>query len=148
MSSFRRQTVFTLSFTLAFFPTISIADECRPVTWFNDANIARFAEMTGTATLLTPIVSPVSNTGGRIRILEVKPGELNCQAWARTHEHVNYYTCTEICDKYQIMTDYFFWLNPTLNTDCSDVQPRSRYCYDGCKSSVTHSFEQDLGAKN
>lgn len=148
MSSFRRQTVFTILFTLAFFPTDSIADDCRPVTWSNDAKIARFAEMTGTATLSTPITSSVRNTGGRIRILEVKPGELNCRAWARTHEHVNYYTCTEICDKYQITTDYFFWLNPTLKTDCSDIQPRSRYCYDGCKSSITYSFEQDQGAKN
>jgi hypothetical protein len=82
--------------------------------------------------LSTPTVSHVANSRERITILEVKPGELNCRAWGRTYDEVNYYTCTEICNKYQITTDYFFSLNPALKTNCSDIQPKSKYCIDGC----------------
>jgi hypothetical protein len=134
MLALQMRTIFALSLTLSCFPNPSIADDCRPVTWSNDAKVARFAEMTGTPIISTPTTSAVSDSGGRITILEVKPGELNCRAWGRTYDQVNYYTCTEICNKYQIMTDYFFSLNPTLKKDCSDIQPKSKYCIDGCKS--------------
>jgi hypothetical protein len=133
MLSFKMQTIFALSFTLSCLPNLSIADDCRPVTWSNDAKVARFAEVTGTPMMSTPTASPGSDSSGRITILEVKPGELNCRAWARTYNEVNYYTCKEISDMYEITTDFFFWLNPTLKTDCSNIQPKSKYCTDGCK---------------
>lgn len=134
MMMFFKRSMFVPSITLSLLPLFSLADDCRPVTWSNDENVARFAEMTGAPIVSESIDSSASKADSRIRILEVKPGELNCRAWARTHDEVNYYTCTEICNKYEITTDYFFSLNPTLETDCSNIQPRSRYCYDGCKS--------------
>lgn len=128
------QTIFALSLTLSCFLNLSIADDCRPVTWSNNGKVARLAEATGTPMISTSTPSPVSNSSGRITILEVNPGELNCRAWGKTYDQVNYYTCTEICNKYQITTGYFFSLNPTLNNDCSNIQPKSKYCIDGCKS--------------
>ena len=131
--SLKMQVTFALSFTFSFFLGFSIADDCPPVTWSNEPSAAQFGEVEGTSLTSTPTVSPASNSGGRITVWEVKPGELNCRAWARTYDPVNQHTCKDIYTKYQITSDYFFWLNPTLETDCSNIQPKSRYCYDGCK---------------
>ncbi|OAL54647.1 hypothetical protein IQ07DRAFT_628421 [Pyrenochaeta sp. DS3sAY3a] len=131
MFSSKMQAIFALSFTFSCFPTLSIADDCRPVTWSNEAKVGRFAEVTGLPMISTPIASPVGSPGDRITIRDVKPGELNCRAWGYTYNEVNYYTCTEICNMYEITTDYFFSLNPTLETDCSNIQPKSEYCIDG-----------------
>jgi hypothetical protein len=97
---------------------------CRSVTCSND--VTRFAEVAGTPMISTPIAIPVNNLSGRITILEVKPGELNYRAWGKTYNQVEFYTCTEICNKYQITTDYFISLNPTLKTDCSNTRPNSK----------------------
>lgn len=35
--------------------------------------------------------------------------------------------------KYGITVDFFFTLNPTLELDCSNIQPKTEYCVDGCK---------------
>ncbi|ORY10358.1 hypothetical protein BCR34DRAFT_539710, partial [Clohesyomyces aquaticus] len=58
-------------------------------------------------------------------------GDINCRYWGKTYDNVNYYTCTEICDKYDITTELFFKLNPTLKLDCSKIQPKWRYCVAG-----------------
>jgi hypothetical protein len=113
MLSLKMRPLFVLSFSLSFFTGFSTADDCRPITWSSNARVAGSAEMTGTPMLSTPTVSHVANSRERITILEVKPGELNCRAWGRTY-------------------DDFFSLNPALKTNCSDIQPKSKYCIDGC----------------
>lgn len=131
----RIQTIFTFSLTFFCFPKLPVADECPPVTWSKDAPFPDFAAMSGTPTISTRSASPGSSSDGRITYREVKPGELNCRAWAETYGQVSFCTCAGICDMYGITMDRFFSLNPTLKKDYSDIHPNSRYCYDGCKFS-------------
>jgi hypothetical protein len=60
-------------------------------------------------------------------------GEINCRYWSTTPAEVNYYTCSQLAQRYSISNDLFFRLNPSLASDCSDVQPETEYCVRGCK---------------
>jgi len=104
-------------------------DECQPVTWSKNSNKIRAA----TSLAPTPTPSIVSNVSD-ITILEVAPGEINCRAWFDTGKDVNYYTCTQISNMFQISTDEFFKLNPEIKADCSNIKPLTTYCVDGCKT--------------
>ncbi|KAF1842320.1 carbohydrate-binding module family 18 protein [Cucurbitaria berberidis CBS 394.84] len=102
-----------------------VADDCQPATWVKAGNFARANNLAATSTTPTPVPSATSSS------TVPKAGEINCRSWGKTYDTVNYYTCTEISNKYQITTDFFFSLNPTLKPDCSNIKPQSRYCVDG-----------------
>lgn len=82
---------------------VEAADDCQPATWSKRQD-------TGTV-----------------------PGDIVCRYWTTTGTSVNYYTCTEIADKYGTLLDNFWILNPDLSTDCSDIQPNTKYCVRGCE---------------
>lgn len=63
----------------------------------------------------------------------LSPGDINCRQWARTYDDVNYYTCYELAEKYELDIDKLFLLNPGLDKDCSNVQPNVLYCVAGCR---------------
>lgn len=123
MKLFRVQSSVVLIFTFGPLSSV-VADDCQPATWSKAANVARNA-LVGTSIAPAPTPSVASNS------TVPKTGEINCRSWGNTYDDVNYYTCTELCEKYQITTDFFFMLNPTLKPDCSNIQPKSSYCVDG-----------------
>lgn len=106
--------------------TSAIADDCRPVTWAkNDRRALTTSSLAPTSfpTLTSSLPEPTV----------VQSGNINCRAWSRPYGSVNYYTCTEICNKYEIDTDFLFTLNPHLKRDCSNIQTGTKYCVDGCE---------------
>ncbi len=68
-------------------------------------------------------------------------GEVNCRFSATTGNDVNYYTCTELATKYGATIDLFFILNPTLEPDCSNIQPNTPYYFAGCEFPNTSMAE-------
>ena len=60
-------------------------------------------------------------------------GDVICEWSTTTKSSVNYYTCTELADKYGTLIDDFFELNPILNRECDNIQPDTQYCVIGCK---------------
>ncbi|KAK4125682.1 carbohydrate-binding module family 50 protein [Parathielavia appendiculata] len=66
--------------------------------------------------------------------IPVALGEVNCRYWTTTPAEVNYYTCSQMAQRYSISNDVLFNLNPGLARDCSNVQPKTDYCVRGCKS--------------
>ncbi|KAK1911449.1 hypothetical protein P3342_012750 [Pyrenophora teres f. teres] len=104
-------------------------DECQPITWNKNSNKIRAA--TSIAPTSTPSV--VSNVS-EITILDVSPGEINCRSWFDTGKSVNYYTCTQISNMFEISTDQFFALNPEIKADCSNIMPLTTYCVDGLQT--------------
>jgi hypothetical protein len=60
-------------------------------------------------------------------------GDIVCEWSTTTKSSVNYYTCTELADKYGTPLDEFFKLNPTLNPECENIQPDTQYCVIGCR---------------
>jgi hypothetical protein len=107
----------TLTSALLFLTPSVFADDCCPVTWTGSGQFN-----TRAATSLTPAPTPsiTSNSSNTI-ITTLSSGDINCRSWADTYEDVNYYTCTELCQKYQIATD------------CSNIMQQTTYCVDGCK---------------
>lgn len=108
----------------------SFADDCKPVTWSKPQK-ARRAEITSTAQAAR------TDTVTNIVCLS---GEVNCRYWTDTGDDVNYYTCTQLSETFNIDTDTFFMLNPKVAKDCSNIEPRTTYCVTGCKSSNVTIF--------
>ena len=62
----------------------------------------------------------------------VAVGDVNCRYDARTEANVSNATCAQLATKYGVALDKFFVLNPLLETDCSNIQPDTDYCVEGC----------------
>jgi hypothetical protein len=60
-------------------------------------------------------------------------GDIVCRYDTKTRSSVNYYTCKELADFYGRTVEEFFFLNPSLNKDCSNIQPNTTYCVEGCE---------------
>lgn len=60
-------------------------------------------------------------------------GDIVCRLDTKTGPTVNYYTCKAIADRYQRTIEDFFFLNLSLGKDCSNIQPNTTYCVDGCE---------------
>ncbi|UNI24918.1 hypothetical protein JDV02_010635 [Purpureocillium takamizusanense] len=60
-----------------------------------------------------------------------KAGEVNCRQNATSPADVNYYTCKQMADDHDIDVETFFLINPALKRDCSDIQPKTKYCVSG-----------------
>lgn len=50
-----------------------------------------------------------------------------------TDDVVNYYTCKKLVDFYDITIEKFFWLNPSVKLDFSNILPNSVYCVAACE---------------
>lgn len=61
-----------------------------------------------------------------------QPGEINCR-WKFKTEIVDDSSCGKIAELEGITLEKFFFLNPGLMKDCSNIQPNTRYCVAGCK---------------
>ena len=64
---------------------------------------------------------------------DVIPGQIVCRYTLTSPSEVNYYTCTELADRYDITIDKFFQLNPDLDRDCKSIKPNTDYCVAGCE---------------
>ncbi|KAH6865254.1 hypothetical protein BKA58DRAFT_367397 [Alternaria rosae] len=62
---------------------------------------------------------------------DVTPGQIVCRYTLTSPSEVNYYTCTELADRYDISIDKFFQLNPDLDRDCEAIKPNTDYCVAG-----------------
>ncbi|KAH8812141.1 hypothetical protein F5884DRAFT_877588 [Xylogone sp. PMI_703] len=118
------QSLQLLSFTFFLLSLLSAvaADDCQPSTWAAGAVRLRAAP---TPTVTFNKSASVASMG------DAQPGQINCRYWGSTYTDVNYYTCTQLADKYGITIDQFFMLNPELDPDCSNIQQNTDYCVDG-----------------
>jgi len=64
---------------------------------------------------------------------DVVPGKVVCRYTLNSGKEVNYYTCTELANKYDISIELFFTLNPEVDQDCKTIKPNTEYCVAGCK---------------
>jgi hypothetical protein len=104
---------------------VGASDDCQPATWTdNKRRDAASNRRRDNATMTLPSLISTGN---------VTTGEVNCRYSATTGSNVNYYTCTQLADRYGATIDLFFILNPTLEPDCSNIQPKTEYCVDGCE---------------
>lgn len=126
----------SLTLTLLLLTPVPAADTCQPSTWIK---VAKRAAPTLAA---SPIIKPKAVT--KIVLGTAEPGEVNCRYARQTGSDVNYYTCTELAERYEITVEEFFVINPGLKKDCSDIQPNTEYCVDGCK----YSTQKNLVKKN
>lgn len=60
-------------------------------------------------------------------------GDVVCRYDTMTSKDVNYYTCAEINNKYELSMDRLMSLNPGLQEDCKNVEPETTYCVKGCQ---------------
>lgn len=98
-------------------------DECKPGRWS--------VKREGGIDIITWL--PRDPMEGREIQREIQPGEINCRLEADEEEEVNYNTCENIADRYDMEVKEFFFLNPDLKPDCSNIEPNTRYCVRGCK---------------
>ncbi|KAG6015197.1 hypothetical protein E4U54_004008 [Claviceps lovelessii] len=106
-----------LTLTLFAYPA-SASNECQPWTWGEDP-------ASGPLKLSS---QPEEDDGNRPG---PKMGEVNCNDYSRSPASVNYYTCTQMARQRGITTDEFFLLNPSVEKDCSNLKPDTRYCISG-----------------
>ncbi|KAL7628811.1 hypothetical protein AAE478_000326 [Parahypoxylon ruwenzoriense] len=65
------------------------------------------------------------------RLKHHEVGEIICRYDTTTGPDVNYYTCTQIADKYGISFEKLRDLNPVLDKDCKAIKPNTTYCVAG-----------------
>ena len=117
----------TSLFSLSALPVLVAGDDCQPYKWSTLA--ARNAAPTG-ETVWIPYEVNLS-----IRDELIQAGDISCRHTVSTGTFVNYYTCTELAESYGFGLEKLFLLNPLLLPDCSNIQPNTEYCVDGCKFS-------------
>ncbi|KAI0377233.1 hypothetical protein F5Y04DRAFT_190452 [Hypomontagnella monticulosa] len=61
----------------------------------------------------------------------LKVGEIVCRYDTTTGQDVNYYTCTQIAEKYEVPFEGLRELNPDLDEDCKNIKPNTTYCVHG-----------------
>ncbi|KAI1181459.1 carbohydrate-binding module family 50 [Nemania serpens] len=122
---------FSFLFHLTCVSLATAADTCSPWTWTNEAarTAAPAARPEPTVTFV-PAGSHVANMIAAVRPVATA-GELVCRYPGRTNADVNYYTCTQLANKYGITIEKFFMLNPGLDPDCGNIQPNTMYCLAG-----------------
>lgn len=63
----------------------------------------------------------------------VQPGEINCRFRSRTPAKVDRNSCWNLARSYKMSESKFFFLNPGLEKDCSNLEPLKSYCVQGCE---------------
>jgi hypothetical protein len=131
--------VLPLALSLLFTQPLGVlANDCQPITWTKD-RAAKRSPAGATDTAVVPIASAVmpivarNESETRITRPPIQPGEINCRFWHKTYEDPNYYACTEMANLYGITLKDFFFLNPTVLPDCSNLEPNTKYCVIGCE---------------
>lgn len=128
---------------------VQASTDCAPSTWLpgefekraalptimsassSASSVPSSASATSTASAIVPVTISRVITDG-----DIPPGQVNCRYTDTTEDmDINYYTCTALAIKYDISVETFFLLNPDLKTDCSNIQPGTDYCVQGCKIS-------------
>lgn len=103
--------------------TVAAQDDCAPATWSK-----------GSISRRQPMALSHGPSPKRILASEgILPGQINCRYSARTSSSVNYYTCFQMATRYAISVDLLLQLNPTLDPDCANVEPKTDYCVAGCE---------------
>lgn len=120
----------TLSLLVLLSQPLSVltSNECAPSTWAGHGAKRDVAAQAG-----VPIVP--HNTAVVSNTTAVQPGDLVCRFSYPTYSDVNYYTCTELSNMFDIDVKTFFSLNPTVLRDCSNIQLLTEYCVAGCEFS-------------
>jgi hypothetical protein len=112
---------------------VSAANDCQPVTW-DDGPMRRDLGIATARPNASEIVQPQPVVQARqASPTPLKPGDINCRAWMGTWDDVNYFTCKRMADSWGLSIAGFFKMNPTLKTDCSNIQPNTQYCVQACK---------------
>lgn len=106
------------------------ADDCLPATWDpkpgeGASNPEALKRTNGTMRNRTTLVTTAASN--------IQPGDINCRYSATTKATVGCCTCAQMATKYGIAVETFFTLNPTLERNCSNIQPKTEYCVAGCK---------------
>ncbi|KAB5583029.1 hypothetical protein GE09DRAFT_288076 [Coniochaeta sp. 2T2.1] len=60
-----------------------------------------------------------------------QPGEIVCQMEYTTDETPNRYTCAEMAGLFDVPPELIFTLNPSIEPDCGNLRPQTRYCVIG-----------------
>lgn len=123
---------FVLLSSISLLGGVGASEICQPANWTNSGSPARSGRRSIGAMAILDSISDGN----------VTTGEVNCRYSATTGSDVNYYTCTQLATKYGVTIDLFFTLNPTLKLDCSNIQPNTQYCVDGCKLSSRYHVWQ------
>jgi hypothetical protein len=112
-----------------YLPIVTSSDGCKPVTWSNgeDGESAAKSQRDNNGTMPIPRYQTLISTGN------ITAGEINCRYSATTSNDVDGDTCAQLATKYGIAKDKFFVLNPTVNPDCSNIEPDTEYCVAGCQ---------------
>lgn len=70
---------------------------------------------------------------------EIVVGSVNCRSELMTGPIVDQDTCAQFAGWGYISLSYFYTLNPMLDGDCGNLQPKTKYCIAGCEySKATH----------
>jgi hypothetical protein len=132
MKFFQSQTqlpnLLSFAIFLLFLITAIAAEEtgiCKPSTW--SATDLRRPKSTPTVWKRNRESLSVANIG------KVQTGQINCRYPGGTYDDVDSNTCAQLANKYQITLEKFFMLNPELDPDCGNIEPRTDYCVAGCK---------------
>lgn len=115
---------------LLFSSLSSATGSCQPHTWTKtglSSADAHVATVTPEPAAFATVVSKFDNTNPR----RFAAGDLHCREWSWPQKEVNYRTCAEIADYYDITIEDFFFLNPELKSDCSDIRTGYEYCVRG-----------------
>ncbi len=64
---------------------------------------------------------------------KAQTNQINYRYPGGTYDNVDSNTCAQLANKYHITLAKFFMLNPELDPDCSNIEPRTDYCVKGCK---------------
>lgn len=118
-----RATLWLAVASSPFFAGLSSAQDgkdCQPYTWNSLMRLAAADDPADPA--------PTEGTS-----VAVEPGEISCRYWGDTPEEVSYFTCSDLATRYEITNEQFFFLNPGLKDDCSNIEPLAEYCVDGCE---------------
>ncbi|KAA8622148.1 hypothetical protein SMACR_09577 [Sordaria macrospora] len=115
--------------------TVRAKNECQPIYWnpgqfekrtLDNTTISGSPAATSTA---VPVPVPISNLTSSGY---VPPGQVNCRYTASTEDmDINYYTCTYLANRYGISVEAFFKLNPTVHSDCGNIEADTEYCVRG-----------------
>ncbi|KAK0105346.1 hypothetical protein ONS96_004740 [Cadophora gregata f. sp. sojae] len=76
---------------------------------------------------LPPIIRRLDNDND----YQIQAGELNCPYTGVTGIEVDQNTCKKLATEDDITVERFLFLNPEIDPDCGNIQPRTEYCTEG-----------------
>lgn len=93
----------------------------------------KLSALVATLTIVPPIAADDCQPWTWNSKRDSTPGQVNCRYTLTSPEQVNYYTCTELANEWDISIDKFFMLNPDLDRECKTIKPNTEYCVSGCE---------------